>query len=173
MNHLEFAASESAALEPSDWEKWVNQVETILGHDLDGNETEDGYSLGYASDAWEAGKTPEQYAASVRIQVARIRLTDLAEWLNKWYGLELAKLATSGPRQGLADETPYLQVARAHTPADILVAVSIMDSLHYRIEVYTSTAWVDLGDPFMVQREFYMADAAFVVSRFLPYTPTV
>lgn len=45
MNHLEFAAMESAALEPTPWDKWSERVEKLLGHDLDGNQDENGYSV--------------------------------------------------------------------------------------------------------------------------------
>ena len=48
------------------WEKWTAKVERILGHDLDGNEDIDGYSLDGANAAFEAGETPEAYAKEVR-----------------------------------------------------------------------------------------------------------
>ena len=58
MNHLEFAASESAALEPTDWDRWIARVEKIVGHDLDGDLERDGYSLDFLHDLFEAGKRP-------------------------------------------------------------------------------------------------------------------
>lgn len=80
MNHLEFAVLESY-VSPRDrnWEKWVNRVEVLLGHDLDGNNSEaakaagtaDGYSMDEAHDAWLAGATAEQYAAEVQVGNAR------------------------------------------------------------------------------------------------------
>ena len=58
MNHLEFAASESAALEPTGFEKWAARLERMLGHDLDGDETADGYSLDGCLDMYRAGNRP-------------------------------------------------------------------------------------------------------------------
>lgn len=55
MNHLEFAKSESDALIPSDWEKWCGHLETIMGHSIDGDSEEDGYSMGEAYEMWKAG----------------------------------------------------------------------------------------------------------------------
>lgn len=109
-------------------------------------------------------------------ETARKRLTELADWLNDRYMLPLAEVTTSGPRQGLADETPYMQVAREHTPADVLVAVSIEtlddDLARYRIEVYTSTAWGAMGDPFMVLKHLTVRPAADAIRHYVPYTPT-
>lgn len=175
MNHLEFAASESAALEKTMWEEWIEAAEKLVGHHLDGDQNEDGYSYGYAYDAWKAGKSVPEYFETIRAAVARRHLVDLAAWLNRGYKLDLANIATSGPRQGLADETPYLQVARQHTPADVLVAVSLDVSLgrpQYLIEVYTITAWFDLGDPFMRFTETHITDAANRVTPYVPYIPT-
>ena len=72
-SHLEFAAAESAALEPTDWERWYAAAEKAVGHDLDGDDTEearaagtaDGYSVDGAYDAWRAGMTVTQYAQQV------------------------------------------------------------------------------------------------------------
>lgn len=47
------------------WLRWVRRVESLLGHSLDGNEREDGYSLDYAHDAFCAGDSPEAYVAEV------------------------------------------------------------------------------------------------------------
>lgn len=58
MNHLEFAASESAALEPTSFERWIGRVEKMVGHDLDGDQKQDGYSLDDCLDMFEAGKRP-------------------------------------------------------------------------------------------------------------------
>jgi len=65
MNHLEFAAMESAALEETPWEKWCSKVEQILGHDLDGDDDVDGYSLDDAFAIYERGDKPEKYAKVV------------------------------------------------------------------------------------------------------------
>lgn len=52
------------------WERWADKVETLLGlptmPGLDGNENEDGYCVDYAVDAYEAGVSAKDYAASVR-----------------------------------------------------------------------------------------------------------
>jgi len=81
-SHLEFAASESAALAPTDWERWFARAERLIGHDLDGDDSEaahaagtaDGYSVDGAYDAWRAGLTVEQYAAQVTEGKARAAL---------------------------------------------------------------------------------------------------
>lgn len=59
---------EMGAFSPSEvrWHQWCNAVEAIIGFDLDGDEEEDGYSLDYAHNAFEAGQTPAIYAAAVR-----------------------------------------------------------------------------------------------------------
>lgn len=176
MNHLEFAAAESAALEKTMWEEWIEAAEALVGHHLDGDQDEDGYSYDHAYDAWKAGRSVPEYFETIRAGVSRRHLTELAAWLNRGYKLDLANIATSGPRQGLADETPYLQVARQHTPADVLVAVSLDVSYghpQYRIEVFTSTAWGDLGDPFMRFEELRLTDAANRITNYVPYIPTV
>lgn len=68
MNHIEFAAAESAALEPTSWELWCEAVEAALGHDLDGAEDEHGYSMDGAFTAWEGGSTAEDYVERVKGQ---------------------------------------------------------------------------------------------------------
>lgn len=65
MDHLEFAANESAALEPSAWDRWIAKAEKLIGHGLDGNEAEDGYSIDYALDAFNSGSTPHAYVTMV------------------------------------------------------------------------------------------------------------
>lgn len=67
MNHLEFAARESY-VSPEDhrWETWIKHCEVLLGHDLDGDQKRDGYSMDFAHDAFLALETPEQYVAEVR-----------------------------------------------------------------------------------------------------------
>jgi hypothetical protein len=61
MNHLEFAASESAALLPTAWEKWIETAEKLAGHHLDGDQSEDGYSLDGAFVAYKGGLSPRVY----------------------------------------------------------------------------------------------------------------
>lgn len=66
-SHAEFAFFESY-VPPSEkiWLKWVNKVEKLLGHSLDGNQDEEGYSLDFAYDEHMNGLSPEQYVAEVR-----------------------------------------------------------------------------------------------------------
>lgn len=72
-SHLEFAAAESAALQPTQWERWTAQVEKAIGHSLDGDNSvdamvagnADGYSLDDAYEAFEDGDTVAEYAAHV------------------------------------------------------------------------------------------------------------
>jgi len=65
--HLALAFSESyVSPRERKWEAWTAKVEKILGHDLDGDQDTDGYSLDYAHDAFADGLTAEEYAAEVR-----------------------------------------------------------------------------------------------------------
>ena len=50
---------------PSAFEAWAARVEKIVGHDLDGDQSEDGYSIDGASDAFDTGMSPFQYAAKI------------------------------------------------------------------------------------------------------------
>ena len=65
MNHLDFALLESAALAKNPFEIWAEKVKTIVGHDLDGDDGEDGYSLDGAFDAYQSGATVDEYARRV------------------------------------------------------------------------------------------------------------
>ena len=60
MNHMEFAALESAALTPNAIEVALAKIETIIGHDIDGSQDVDGYSLDAAYDLLKCGHTPHQ-----------------------------------------------------------------------------------------------------------------
>lgn len=64
MNHLETWAFESAACEPSDWERWIAKVEKIIGHSADGDEDADGYSLDGFYLLWQQGLDPAAAAKS-------------------------------------------------------------------------------------------------------------
>jgi hypothetical protein len=50
------------------WLKWVKKVEKLLGHDLDGNQDCDGYSLDGAYAAWETGVTAEAMVAEIKAE---------------------------------------------------------------------------------------------------------
>ena len=65
MNHLEFASLESAADAPGAWEHWASAVEKCLGHSLDGDQAQDGYSMDAALDAWRGGESSSAHAASI------------------------------------------------------------------------------------------------------------
>lgn len=67
MNHLEFAARESEALRPTTWEIWAEEVESILGHGIDGDQLTDGYSLDFAHKAYRYGLSPMEHSTAVRI----------------------------------------------------------------------------------------------------------
>lgn len=63
MNHIEFGIYESSqAVNETEFEKWARKAETIMRHDLDGDESIDGYSLDSAFDAFNRGFSPEEYA---------------------------------------------------------------------------------------------------------------
>ena len=66
MDFMEFHRYEIDALRKSPWEIWAEQVERILGHDLDGDQERDGYSLDFALEEFNKGVTSAQYAATVR-----------------------------------------------------------------------------------------------------------
>jgi hypothetical protein len=48
------------------WLRWIAQAEKLAGHDLDGDQREDGYCLDLAYDAFRARKSPAAYVASIR-----------------------------------------------------------------------------------------------------------
>ena len=66
MTFGEFHRYEMDCCKSSDFEKWAARVEKIVGHDLDGNQSEDGYSLDFALDSFNSGMTSTQYAFSIR-----------------------------------------------------------------------------------------------------------
>jgi hypothetical protein len=65
MDFMEFHRYEMDALKKSPWEIWAEQVEKILGHDLDGDQEANGYSLDFALEQFYRGATPAEYAATV------------------------------------------------------------------------------------------------------------
>ena len=66
--HLELGLSESyaATSDCKTWLRWAARVENILGHDLDGNQETDGFSIDLAVEAFDQEATPEQYSTHVR-----------------------------------------------------------------------------------------------------------
>lgn len=47
------------------WLAWAAKVEARLGHDLDGDQEIDGYSIDFALDAFRAGTSVSAYCSSV------------------------------------------------------------------------------------------------------------
>ena len=67
MNHLQFAASESfVSSTERRWLAWVDKVEDMIGHSLDGDQHKDGYSLDYAHEAFLEGASAVEYALTIR-----------------------------------------------------------------------------------------------------------
>ncbi|GAB4987850.1 hypothetical protein MAHJHV61_33170 [Mycobacterium avium subsp. hominissuis] len=64
-DHADIWAYESASCEPTPWESWIDAVESALGHDPDGDQAVDGYSLDGFYDMWKKGLTPSEAASSV------------------------------------------------------------------------------------------------------------
>ena len=64
-SHLALGLAESAACAPTAWERWIDDVEILLGHDADGNQDTDGYSLDAFVMLWESGRPPTQAIAEV------------------------------------------------------------------------------------------------------------
>ena len=65
-DHADRWAYESAACEPTEWDRWIDAVEAILGHSADGDEDADGYSLDGFYDTYKQGLTPAAAAARIR-----------------------------------------------------------------------------------------------------------
>lgn len=53
--HMALGLAESAACEPTAWERWIDDVEHLLGHSPDGDRDADGYSLDGFYEQWKAG----------------------------------------------------------------------------------------------------------------------
>lgn len=52
----------------TEWERFYDEVERLLGHDLDGNDINgvgDGYSIDEACIAWQAGSSAHAFVAMV------------------------------------------------------------------------------------------------------------
>lgn len=50
------------------WDRWIAKAQKLAGHDLDGDQETDGYSLDNAVDCFRAGMTVEQYVATLPTQ---------------------------------------------------------------------------------------------------------
>lgn len=60
-----WAAEVATSPEEQTWFAWIATAQTIAGHDLDGDEREDGYSLDVAYQAFRDGKTPRDYILTI------------------------------------------------------------------------------------------------------------
>lgn len=69
--HLALAQSESYE-SPGDraWYAFVKKAEKLLGHDLDGHQERDGYSMDRAHDWFADGETVEDFVKDVQIEKA-------------------------------------------------------------------------------------------------------
>lgn len=73
MNHAEVWAHEMASeFGSSDWERWAEKAESLLGHDLDGDENRDGFSLDGAHEAYKDGMSVRDYVSAVNSQKASL-----------------------------------------------------------------------------------------------------
>lgn len=63
--NMDFAAQEAAELRRNCWDQWIDDVESAVGHSMDGDQEIDGYSLDYAHDAFNGGYTAADYARKV------------------------------------------------------------------------------------------------------------
>jgi hypothetical protein len=93
--HMALCQSESASLvSDKPWQDWVSRVESLIGHDLDGNQYTDGYSLDQASDAFDRGDTPEAHAQTVMAAIAARKPTFFT------VAVYLIDQAYGGPEEG-------------------------------------------------------------------------
>lgn len=60
-----WAAEQHESADASDWYAWIAEAQRLAGHDLDGDEATDGYSLDYAHEAWSSGKTVRDYILTI------------------------------------------------------------------------------------------------------------
>lgn len=54
MNHFELGQIESLAIDGTDWDRWIDDLESLVGYSLDGDQIQDGYSYDYLYDAYLA-----------------------------------------------------------------------------------------------------------------------
>ena len=60
------AGTDAAGRACDAWLRWAAKVEAILGHDLDGDQDSDGYSIDGANDLYEDGCSPQIAATEFR-----------------------------------------------------------------------------------------------------------
>ena len=71
--HAGFWARESAAARPTEWERWATELEARLGHDLDGDLAEDGYSYDTAYEIYQRGATTSEAADEIEQSKQSVR----------------------------------------------------------------------------------------------------
>lgn len=86
MNHVEIGMLESAQAAPTSFERWAKNAEAILGHDLDGDERRDGYSVDGALAAHRAGVGSAEYAARVNSARRGMGISILTDVVRDAYG---------------------------------------------------------------------------------------
>lgn len=65
-DHLATWAAETATSdEEQRWFAWIAEAQRLAGHNLDGDEREDGYSLDVAHQAFRDGKTARDYIVTI------------------------------------------------------------------------------------------------------------
>lgn len=66
MNHLHTWEAETFQSQiEKRWLAWIKRAETLAGHNLDGDQDSDGYSLDQAFALFRAGLTPKQYVTNL------------------------------------------------------------------------------------------------------------
>lgn len=64
-DHAAIWAYESAACQPTAWERWIDQVEALLGRSVDGDQRVDGFSLDGFYENWKASMSPAEAVAAI------------------------------------------------------------------------------------------------------------
>jgi hypothetical protein len=52
--------------EEKQWLEWINKIEKLVGHSMDGDQVKDGYSLDFAFGYFMAGWTIESYIEFIK-----------------------------------------------------------------------------------------------------------
>lgn len=91
--HLALAASESfESTSDRAWDMFVRHVEKLIGHDLDGDQDRNGYSIDFAHDCFCDGMTAAECALEVADEKAR-----RAPAPRPFYGAECPPIANKSP----------------------------------------------------------------------------
>lgn len=73
-NHMDLWKSETwESSHEKAWNRWADEVEELLGHDLDGDLNTEGYSLDTAYDMWNDGIKPGEAKVLIEASKARLR----------------------------------------------------------------------------------------------------